>query len=116
MVPSPCPLEADAIEIHDALAVADQVQSRVASTVMDPFAPEAGALETELLAVTPHFGVVGAIVLTDVDPQAAANSAMAQTSAAVQGVAGTGGDSLHRPRRNTNTSITSSRCSDPMQR
>src|SRR5579884_3878076 len=60
--------------IHEAEDVTAHVQSRVVLTSIVPFAPAAGADDTELVAVTPHLTVVGASTLTDDEPQAAART------------------------------------------
>src|SRR5262245_21434053 len=62
--PSPWPLVADVITIHCAAFEAAHVQSRVAVTVSDPAPPEAGTVSIELVTVTLHRCVVGAV--TDV--------------------------------------------------
>ena len=69
--PLPCPAVGDPSVIHDASLDADHVQSRVVSTVTVAAAPAAGTVAIELVAVTSHFDVVGAVTSMVDDVQAA---------------------------------------------
>jgi hypothetical protein len=64
--------------IHDVALDAVQVQSRVVSMAMVPFAPSAGADVSEFVADTWHLGAVGAVTAIDDDPQADVRSAAAR--------------------------------------
>jgi|SRR5579862_2843086 len=68
--PLPWPAVVEPSVIHGVSLVAVHVQSRVVSTVTVAAAPPAGAVAIELVAVTWHFGPVGAVTSTfdDVHP------------------------------------------------
>ena len=79
-VPLPCPLVGDANVIQDAAVEADQVQSRAVSIATIPEPPAAGAFDSELVADTWHFEVVGAVISVEDDWQPAiTRQAMATT-------------------------------------
>jgi len=69
--------------IQGAAVEADQVQSRVVSIATVPEPPAAGTLDSELVAVTWHFEVVGAVISVEVEWQPAiTRQAMTTTVAA----------------------------------
>ena len=78
---SPCPFVAASVT-QLALAVADQVQSRVAVTATVPWPPAAGNIGAEAVAATWHFWEVGDTIAVEVsvDVQANAPSAVATTT------------------------------------
>jgi hypothetical protein len=79
-LPLPWPEVSEVSAIHAAVLDAVQVQSRVVSMAMVPFAPSAGAEVRELVAETWHLGAVGAVTSIDDDPQADATIAVTSTT------------------------------------
>jgi hypothetical protein len=68
-LPAPWPSAVEVIAIHDAPLAAIHVQSRVVSMAIVPAEPSADAVEGEFVTDTWHFGVLGAVVVIEDDPQ-----------------------------------------------